>query len=84
MPEFIIKRRFHSERKGHPISQNIKIKNEKNDMLIGIKNEGWTKSGVKAAGWMSKHAFWNKPTVQASVADINKKFKSLDVKTKET
>ena len=35
-----------------------------------------TKSGVKAAGWMSKHVLWNKPTLQASVADINKTFKS--------
>ena len=41
-------------------------------MLIGITNEDWTKSGVKAAGWMSKHDLWNKPTLQASVADINK------------
>ena len=36
------------------------------------KNEDWTKSGVQAAGWMSKHVLWNKPTLQASVADINK------------
>ena len=43
-------------------------------MLIGItKNEDWTKSGVTTAGWMRKHALWNKPTLQASVADINKR-----------
>ena len=49
-------------------------------MLIGIKqNEDWTKSGVKAAGWMSKHVLWNKPTLQASVADINEQFKHLKV-----
>ena len=52
-------------------------------MLIGIKqNEDWTKSGVKAAGWMSKHVFCNKPTLQASVADINTKFKNSNVKMK--
>ena len=45
-------------------------------MLIDIKNEDWTKSGVKAAGWMSKHALCNKPTLQASVADIIKIKKS--------
>ena len=39
------------------------------------KNEDWTKSGVTTAGWMSKHVRWNKPTLQASVADINKTFK---------
>ena len=37
--------------------------------------EGWTKSGVTTAGWMSKHVLWNKPTLQASAADINNKFK---------
>ena len=37
--------------------------------------EDWTKSNVKPAGWMSKHALWNKPTIQASIDDINKKFK---------
>ena len=42
--------------------------------------EYWTKSGVKAAGWMGKHVLWNKPTIQASIDDINKKFKSLNVK----
>ena len=49
-------------------------------MLIGIKHEDWTKSGVTTAGWMSKHIRWNKSTLQASVADINKQFKSLNVK----
>ena len=50
-------------------------------MLIGIKqNEDWTKSGVKAAGWMSKQVLWNKPTLQASVADINKTYKHINVK----
>ena len=29
---------------------------------------------------MSKHALWNKPTIQASIEDINKKFKSLNIK----
>ena len=44
--------------------------------------EHWTKSGVKAAGWMSKPVLWNKPTIQASIDDINTKFKSLNVKIK--
>ena len=44
--------------------------------------EDWTKSGVKTAGWMSKHVLWNKPTIQASIDDI-KKFKSLNVKQKQ-
>ena len=86
MPELIIRKLFHLEKKGLRTLQNIKIKNEKNDMLIGIKkrkkNEDWTKSGVKTDGWMTKHSLWNRPTLQASVADINKTFKSLNVKMK--
>ena len=38
-------------------------------------NEDCTKSGVKTAGWMSKNIIWSKPTLQASVDDINKRFK---------
>ena len=44
------------------------------------KNEAWTKSGAKAAGFYSKHVLWNKPTLKASVDDINKRFKGLNVK----
>ena len=46
------------------------------------KNEDWTKSGVKTAGFYSKHVLWNKPTLNESIDDINKKFKSLNVKMK--
>ena len=30
------------------------------------KNEVWGTSGVKAAGFYSKHVLWNKPTLNAS------------------
>ena len=46
------------------------------------KNEDWSKSGVKTAGFYSKHVLWNKPTLKESVDDLNKKFKSLNVKMK--
>ena len=36
--------------------------------------EDWTKSGAKAAGFYSKHVLWNKPSLKASIDDINKKF----------
>ena len=45
-------------------------------------NEDWTKSGAKTAGFYSKHVLWNKPTLKASVDDINKRFKGLSVKMK--
>ena len=31
------------------------------------------------AGFWSRHATWNKPTLKASIDDINKKFKNLNV-----
>ena len=46
-------------------------------------NEDWTKSGAKTAGFYSKHILWNKPTLKASIDDINKRFKNLNVKMKQ-
>ena len=46
------------------------------------KNEDWNKSGVKTAGFYSKHVLWNKPTLKESIDDINKKFKGLNIKMK--
>ena len=39
-------------------------------------NEDWTKSGSNTAGFYSKHVLWNKDTIQKSVNDLNKKYKS--------
>ena len=44
------------------------------------KKEDW--SNPKTAGFYAKHVLWNKSTVQASVADINKKYPNLSVKLK--
>ena len=44
------------------------------------KKEDW--SNPKTAGFYAKHVLWNKPTMQASVSDINKKFPKLKVKLK--
>ena len=46
------------------------------------KNEDWNKSGVKTAGFYSKHVLWNKPTLKESIDDINKRFKGLNIKMK--
>ena len=46
------------------------------------KNENWGKDGVETAGFWSKNALWNKKTLKASVDDINKRFKSLNVTIK--
>ena len=47
------------------------------------KNENWGKDGVETAGFWSKNVLWNKKTLKDSVDDINKKFKSLNVKYKK-
>ena len=38
------------------------------------KNEEWGKKGIKTAGFWSRWAIWNKPTLKASIKDIEKKF----------
>ena len=46
------------------------------------KNEKWGKDGVETAGFYSKHVLWNKPTIEASVNDLNKNIKILNLNTK--
>ena len=46
------------------------------------KREDWTRSGFDTAGFYAKHVLWNKNTLNKSVEDLNKKFKSLNVKLK--
>lgn len=36
--------------------------------------ENWKKSGIKTAGFWAKHALWNKPSLKASLQDIEKRF----------
>ena len=45
------------------------------------KNEDWNKSGVKTAGYWSKHLLWNKDTLTKSIDDISKKH-NLNIKMK--
>jgi len=40
-------------------------------------NEDWTKSGIKTAGFYAKHVLWNKKTLQASIKDLNDKYKDI-------
>lgn len=39
-----------------------------------IKNESWKKSGLKTAGFWSKHILWNKPGLRESIKDMEKRF----------
>ena len=40
--------------------------------------EDWTRSGVESAGFYAKHILWNKPSVAASVRDLNARFSDID------
>jgi len=42
--------------------------------------ENWGKDGLKTAGFYSRWLLWNKKTLEGSVADLNKKFKSVSFK----
>ena len=60
-----------------------KDKDRKNRYVDRHKaREDWNASGAKTAGFYSKHVLWNKPTLKASIDDINKRFKGLNVKIK--
>ena len=37
--------------------------------------ENWTRSGMLTPGFLSKHLLWNKTTLAASIADLNKRYK---------
>ena len=45
------------------------------------KREDWDKSGVKTAGYWSKHLLWSKDTLQKSIDDISRKH-NLNIKIK--
>ena len=40
-------------------------------------NEDWAKSGIKTAGFYAKRVLWNTPTLQASVNDLNHRYKNI-------
>ena len=38
------------------------------------KKEDWTINGIYSAGFWAKWILWNKPTLQQSIIDVNKRF----------
>ena len=45
-------------------------------------HEDWGTTGVKTAGFWSRHIRWSKPTLKARIDNINKRFENLNVKMK--
>ena len=85
MPELMALKLYHLVRRGLRTIPSITNpdRTKKNAYLARHKNnENWGASGVKTAGWMSKHVLWHKPTLKASIDDIDKRFKSLNVNMK--
>ena len=41
--------------------------------------ENWTLGGVETAGFWARWLLWNQASLSASIADVNKRFKSLSV-----
>ena len=41
-------------------------------------NEDLTTFGINTAGFYSKHGLWNEDTIQKSINDLNKKYKSAN------
>jgi hypothetical protein len=47
------------------------------------KREDYTKQGIDTAGYDAKYVLWNKPTIQASIKDLNTKYKDIRFKLKQ-
>ena len=44
--------------------------------------EDWTKEGIATPSYLSRFVLWNKPTIQASLNDLNSKYKDIKFKLK--
>ena len=63
-------------------SPNIRIHRKEAYLARHKKNEDWGAPGAKSAGFYNKRALWNEPILKASIYDISKRFKHLNVKMK--
>ena len=44
------------------------------------KNEKWGIDGIKTPGFYSRWILWHMPTIEASISDLNKKYKDIKFK----
>ena len=47
-------------------------------------NEDHTKKNIASPAYMSRWITWNKPTIEASISDLNKKYKDVKFKYKSS
>ena len=75
------KKTIHFGAKGYSDYTINKDDERKNRYISRHKsNENW--NNYKTAGFYAKNILWNKPTVEASVADTNRRFKNIHIKLK--
>ena len=67
----------HSQYEDYTIHKNPQ--RQANYLSRHKKNEDWNKSGIYTAGFWSKNLLWSKPTLEASIRDVNKRF-NINVK----
>lgn len=54
--------------------KNIRDKRKEAYLSRHRKREDWTKSGIHSSGFWAKNLLWNKPTIEESIKDIEKRF----------
>ena len=54
----------------------------KNNYISRHSNEDHSKSNIASAAFMSRHILWNKPSIQSSINDLNKRYKDVKFKYK--
>ena len=56
---------------------NPQIRDERKKAYIARheKRENWNKSGIHTSAFWAKNLLWNKPTIEESIKDIEKRFK---------
>ena len=64
MPELMALKLLVLVRRVLQTSPNINTDRKERYIDRHKNNEGWNKSGAKTAGFYSKHALWNKPTLK--------------------
>jgi hypothetical protein len=61
-------------------NDKINEKRKQNYIERHKKNEKWGIDGIKTPGFYSRWILWHMPTIEASIADLNKKYKDIKFK----
>ena len=65
---------------GHSQYQDYTTHNDdqrKKNYIARHSNEDHSKKNVASPAFLSRHILWNKPTIQASINDLNKKYADI-------